>query len=53
LIDIVKRKEIDTIESFLKEEMRFLDLDGTPIPIADMIDIVLERDKKKRQFSVG
>lgn len=48
-----KKKEIEEIESFLKEEMRYLDLDGVPIPIADMIDQVLDRDKKKRQFTVG
>ena len=46
-------KEMRAVESFLKEELRFLDLDGTAIPIADMIDSVLERDKKKRQFTVG
>ena len=50
---MIEKDEIRLVESFLKEEMRYLDLDGTAISIADMIDRVLERDKRKRQFASG
>ena len=50
---MTEKDEIRTVKSLLKEEMRYLDVDGTAIPIADMIDAVLARDKEKRQFSTG
>lgn len=46
-------KEMRGVESFLKEELRYMDVDGTVIPIADMIDRVLEKDKRKRQYATG
>ncbi len=53
MIEMTEKTEIRTVESFLKEEMRYLDVDGTAIPISDMIDRVLARDKEKRRFASG
>ncbi len=48
-----KRDEVRDVESFLREEMRYLDVDGTAIPLANVIDRALARDKEKRRFSTG
>ena len=53
MIEMTDKNEIRPVESFLKEEMRYLDVDGTAIPISDLIDRVLARDKEKRQFATG
>lgn len=53
VIKMTEKDEIRTVESLLKEEMRYLDVDGTPVPLADVIDRVLARDKEKRRFSTG
>ena len=50
---MTEKTEIRTVESLLKGEMRYLDVDGTAIPLSDMIDRVLARDKEKRRFASG
>ena len=51
--NMTEKKEIQDTESLLKEELRFMDIDGTNIAIKDIIDRVLERDKEKRRYATG
>ena len=51
MIEMTEKDEIRTVESFLREEMRYLDVDGTAIPLANVINRALARDKEKRRFS--
>ena len=48
-----EKSEIQSVESFLEEELRFVDVGGTLVPVKDMIDKVLEHDKGKRHYTTG
>ena len=50
---MTEKGERQFLKSLLKKEMRYLDVDGTAILVEDMIDAIMEQDKKKRQFSTG
>jgi len=49
----VEKDEIRSIETFLEEEIRFLDVDGVRVPIKGLIDSILEQDEEKRRYSIG
>ena len=48
-----EKEEIRDAESLLRDELRFMDIDGTRVAIKDIIDRVLEQDKEKRRYSTG
>jgi len=50
---MTEKEELRDAESLLKEELRFMDIDGTNVAIKDIIDRVLERDKEKRRYATG
>jgi hypothetical protein len=47
------QSKMKTVEALLREELRFMDIDGTVVNIKSIIDRVLERDKGKRRYAVG
>ena len=48
-----EKEEMRDAESRLRDELRFMDIDGTRVAIKDIIDLVLEQDKEKRRYATG
>ena len=51
--NMTEKEEMRDAESLLREELRFMDIDGTKIAVKDIIDRVLEQDKEKRRYAIG